>query len=63
MKLTKRQRKQARGPNAMVHRSLRSGEQFVVAGCFYLGKNKEFYRVGNGQYIPVSKGLPFVRTG
>lgn len=63
MKITKRQRKQARGPNAMVQRSLRSGEQFIVDGCFYLGKNKEFHRMPNGHYLLVAKGLPFVRTG
>ncbi|MFB5646022.1 MAG: hypothetical protein ACE5R3_05420 [Nitrosopumilaceae archaeon] len=62
-KLTKRQRKEARGNNMMVERSLNQGT--AQLGGQYVGENPEFYANQNlfkpVEYIKVKKGIPYVK--
>lgn len=63
MKITKRQRKQLRGPNAMVKRSIRSGSQYIIGNAVYLGKPATYFKHPHWGFFKTSKGLPFVRGG
>lgn len=52
-KLTKRQLKALRGPNAAVQRSLNQGSSIKIAGRNYRGRNPDWFGKG---------AVPFVRS-
>ena len=62
-KLTKRQRKYLKGPNAAVLASIKNGTQHGD----YIGSPPEYFNTNMGnsmvppQYVKVKKGVPFVR--
>ena len=65
-KLTKRQRKIIKGPNAAAKRSLKEGLPQQVGTDTYYGDNPQYKRIGlpeaANRWAKVSKGVPFVRA-
>lgn len=57
-KLTKRQQKALRGPNAAVQRSINQGSEIKRAGVTYKGRNPEYNEFGKKS----RPGIPFVRA-
>lgn len=41
--------------------STKHGEQMEIAGTKYYGRNPEYHRLPNGQFMKVAKGVPFVK--
>ena len=63
-KLTKRQLKALRGPNAAVKMSLKNGVEITMRdGTTYCGRNPE-YRLDpiTGMHVKARSGIPFVRA-
>lgn len=61
-RLTKRELKSLKGPNASVQHSLAAGELHYAGGKAYSGKTPEYSFVPNVGFMKTSKGIPFVRV-
>ncbi len=61
-KITKRQRKAKKGPNAAVKYSLDKGDLIHSAGTAYSGRPPLFSIDLKGGFIRTAKGIPFVRV-
>ena len=66
-KVTKKERKLAKGPNAASLRSIKTGKEVLVGGRMYMGANPTFHEVieqesGSKSILKVVGGMPFVRV-
>lgn len=61
-KLTKKELKGLKGPNAAVQHSLDKGDLHHVGGTAYSGRVPRYTMMPSGRFIKTAKGIPFVRV-